>query len=62
MSDHYIFAGQQYYPSGGAKDLVATCCDLETAKNLLPQLLVDEKYDWYQIADSQMRIVEKYPT
>ena len=69
---YFLFAGESYYPSGGARDWLAQSADLATliAKGQeqydrqqgTARFKMDERfawrYDWWHIADESMKIVE----
>lgn len=64
----YLFAGDRYYPAGGARDFIGHDFDLAELRGRalgLPEERPDDECDWYwwQIADSNMLIVEEgeYP-
>ena len=46
MSLFYVFAGDDYYPAGGASDWNLVCETLEMAQSFL-----NEKADWMHIAE-----------
>ena len=51
MSDQFlIFAGHEYYPSGGWKDFDGSFSSLEVARAAIGEL---DYYEWVQIVDQE---------
>lgn len=54
-----LFAGDQYYPLGGWKDLKGVFATLELAQEAASK--IQSQYDWWHISDGQkLVIVENY--
>lgn len=52
---HHVFAGADYYPCGGVKDLVFSGTYIECI-----DFLIDHPYyDWYQIVNSDLKIIKE---
>ena len=59
MKPYIVFAGAQYYPSGGAGDIHAVCDTLEEARQILAKAVEvpgyydpdAEDYDRYNVCD-----------
>lgn len=60
---YYLFAGSTYYAAGGARDFVESSCDLDSLIKKSKELLDSEDhwglYEWYQITDENMRIINQ---
>lgn len=62
---YYLFAGNIYYAAGGARDFIKASDDLESLCKHGRDLLLSSPddpwpdYEWYHIADENMRIVAK---
>lgn len=52
----YLFAGDTYYPEGGAEDFMKSFDCIEDAKNYFNP----ESYDWAHISNENMDILSKY--
>ena len=55
MSDAFpiiVFAGDDYYPSGGWKDFIGTYRNEEEARKAVANL----RYDWWQIVDTRKQL------
>lgn len=55
---YYVFAGQQYYPFGGWRDLKEAFLALEEAKLWILDRRQD--YDWWHISDGKDIVVYGY--
>jgi hypothetical protein len=56
MKKYSVFAGDQFYPSGGFADFVATTDDWDTAVNLVVSAMKNGS-DWFQIVDNTRLVV-----
>lgn len=62
---YYLFAGNTYYAAGGARDFIKVSDNLESLCQHARDLLLSSPddpwadYEWYHIADENMRIVAK---
>lgn len=52
---YLLFAGNRFYPGGGWRDYKMDFPSAESAQNAVNGFLDD--YDWWQVVDSQTRIV-----
>jgi hypothetical protein len=48
---YVIFAGENYYPQGGSKDINCFCDSLDEAKNIAIGLIQKEEYEWVEVYD-----------
>jgi len=60
-----LFAGHNYYPSGGWDDHIATFATLEEARAAVADarshIYANQTYDWFQIVDLvKGEVVEQY--
>lgn len=53
---YLVFAGSNYYPSGGMDDLYRNCDTLEDARLSVDRMNTDV-YDWYQVYDADEQVV-----
>lgn len=54
MSRFLIFAGEQFYPEGGARDFVDFAVEREAAIAVAETLLLTEKFmDWSNVFDCE---------
>ena len=66
MSDFYLFAGENYYPDGGAEDFIGVFENFESAEKTLFNTFSVKRWggdydlEWAHIADSRHRIIKKY--
>lgn len=56
---YYLFAGDNYYPMGGALDYIGTFPSKEKAVHAAAALKFPYSDYWWHIADSKMNIVAK---
>lgn len=52
MKRYLVFAGQAYYPSGGANDFILATDDLEEARHKRNENK-EEGFDWSHIFDNE---------
>lgn len=53
MNKYAVFAGYNYYPSGGWNDFVGFCETLDQAY----KLVLHTKGDWYEIVEIQQNLI-----
>lgn len=53
---YYLFAGDAYYPGGGAIDFLGRFDTIEEAHRALNRRM--GTYDWWHITDADMNILE----
>lgn len=59
MKRYWLFAWSKFYPDGGMNDYISSFYTVEEAKNHF--VGVADKYDHYQIVDSQtLNVMESY--
>jgi hypothetical protein len=51
MKRYLVFAGQEYYPSGGWDDFHDSFDDLEQARKAANEWVSDSGFYWWQIVD-----------
>ena len=52
MNKRYIiFAGEDYYPEGGSRDINCFCDSLDEAKKIAIELIQKEGYEWVDVYD-----------
>lgn len=52
MKRYLVFAGTDYYPSGGANDFIFATNDLEEARNKMAEN-IKEGFEWSHIFDNE---------
>ena len=58
MKQYLVFAGSDYYPSGGWKDFKGSFDSIDEAKKFLNTKEL-RSYDWFEIVDTiKMEVVE----
>ena len=58
--DYILFAGNNYYPNGGAEDIIGTFSSMEEAKEGYIEASMRSPYEWMHIyCISEGRIVYK---
>tara|TARA_R110000823_G_scaffold105973_1_gene224450 strand:- start:1019 stop:1198 length:180 start_codon:yes stop_codon:yes gene_type:complete len=55
---YFVFGFDQYYPLGGANDLVGSYGTLEEAQKCMEFNLDLGSYDYMQVTDSNLQIIE----
>lgn len=56
---YYLFAGETYYPSGGARDLQGKFDTIEEARAAWKGFAGDdEAFKWYHITDENLNVLE----